>query len=198
MIAFLEGTLREKNAGTVVLMVGGVGYRLSIPISTFYALPDVGAKVAVRVYTHVREEVLALYGFFTEIEEILFARLISVANVGPSLALKILSGLEPAELVRAIRRSDVKRLNAIPGVGRKTAERLILELKDKLPDSFSDVPLDASEAHTEGPVEDLISALVNLGYARQAAELTVQRVVDEQPQLSFEQALKRSLRSLSG
>ena len=197
MIALLEGVLQHKSAGTVVVMVGGVGYRLSIPVSTFYSLPEEGHPVQLRVHTHVREDILALYGFLSEMEEILFTRLISVANVGPALALKILSGLEPSELVRAIRKSDTKRLNAIPGVGRKTAERLILELKDKLPDVLGVAEPRAGVRASDGPSDDLVSALVNLGYARPTAEETARRVLEDTTELSFEQALKQALRTIS-
>ena len=196
MIAVLDGVLQHKTAGNIVVMVGGVGYRLFIPVSTFYSLPREGESVRLRVHTHVREDILALYGFLTEIEETLFARLISVANVGPSLALKILSGLEPSELVRAIRTSDVKRLSSIPGVGKKTAERLIVELKDKLPD-VGDSAEPSATAAPLAPADDLVSALVNLGYARPSAEDAARRVLSEDTELSFEQALKRALRSLS-
>lgn len=198
MIAYLEGRLSQKSPTQVVVLVGGVGYKLFIPVSTFYLLPEEGAPVSLRVYTHVREDLLALYGFSSAMEEHLFQRLISVAGVGPSLALKVMSGLEPLALVEAIRSGDLRRLSAIPGVGKKTAERLVLELRDKMP------RVEAASATPPGPpsgaqslVNDLLSALSNLGFARAQAEKSVESVVREEPDATFEEALKKVLRKLS-
>ena len=200
MIAHLEGRLAEKAPNQVTVVVGGVGYRLFIPVSTYYELPDEGASVSLRVHTHVREDVLALYGFVGAVEELLFQRLISVAGVGPSLALKVMSGLEPTALFDAIRKGDVRRLNAIPGVGKKTAERLILELRDKLPEVASedgaDIPTASSSARSF--THDLLSALLNLGFPRALAERKVEAVVTSAPDIAFEDALKKALRELSG
>ncbi len=200
MIAHLRGTLLAKKPGLVVLEVGGVGYKLFIPLSTYYELDGEGTTAAFRVHTHVREDILALYGFFSEIEEALFAKLISVAGVGPSLALKVLSGLEPRELVDAIRLGDLRRLSSIPGVGKKTAERLVVELKEKMPQIMALAGEVAGEeaATTESALrEDLLSALVNLGYQRSHADRAVTQVLRGEPELAFEQALKKTLRSLS-
>ncbi|GMR21989.1 MAG: Holliday junction branch migration protein RuvA [Acidobacteriota bacterium] len=199
MIAYLEGRLNEKTPDHVVVLVGGVGYKVLIPVSTYYELPGEGESVALQVHTHVREDTLALYGFFSAKEKLLFHRLIGVAGVGPSLALKVMSGLEPQVLIDSIRRGDRQRLNAIPGVGKKTAERLILELRDKMPE------LAASEDPTRGTsdpartlADDLVSALLNLGFARPQSEKEVESVVAGDPDAKFEDALKNVLRKLSG
>ena len=200
MIAYLEGRLNEKTPDHVVVLVGGVGYKVLIPVSTYYELPGEGETVALQVHTHVREDTLALYGFSSAKEKLLFHRLIGVAGVGPSLALKVMSGLEPQVLIDSIRRGDRQRLNAIPGVGKKTAERLILELRDKMPE------LAASEDRTRGAstdpartlADDLVSALLNLGFARQQSESDVDAVVASDPDAKFEDALKIVLRKLSG
>jgi len=201
MIAHLRGTLLGKKPGQVTLEVGGVGYKVLIPLSTYYELDGEGSTVSFRIHTHVREDALALFGFLTEIEEILFQRLISVAGVGPSLALKVLSGLEPPDLVDAIRHGDLRRLGSIPGVGKKTAERLVVELKEKMPEMLGRVQESASGSGASVPEvalrDDLMSALVNLGYQRSQVEKAVRDVVrgDENP--SFEVALKGALRRLS-
>jgi Holliday junction DNA helicase RuvA len=197
VIAYLEGTLREKSPTHVVLMAGGVGYRVAIPVSTFYDLPDVGQSLALRVYTHVREDVLALYGFKEPMEEGLFRQLIGVAGVGPSLALKIMSGLEASVLVSAIRQGDIKRLNAIPGVGKKTAERLILELREKMP-LLASAPGAAADPGAPSIGDDLVSALTNLGFPAPLAEKEVSRTLRESSDEGFEGLLKQVLRRLSG
>ncbi len=200
MISYLEGKLHEKKPDHVVVLAGGVGYKVSIPVSTYYELPNQGEGVALQIHTHVREDTLALYGFFSGKEQLLFHRLIGVAGVGPSLALKVMSGLEPQTLIDSIRRGDRRRLYAIPGVGKKTAERLILELRDKMPEvaaydngvAREDMDLASSLG------EDLISALVNLGFPRPQSEKAALAVARDEPELSFEDALKRVLRELSG
>ena len=200
MISYLEGKLHEKKPDHVVVLAGGVGYKVSIPVSTYYELPNQGEGVALQIHTHVREDTLALYGFFSGKEQLLFHRLIGVAGVGPSLALKVMSGLEPQTLIDSIRRGDRRRLYAIPGVGKKTAERLILELRDKMPElaaydngvAREDTDLSSSLG------EDLISALVNLGFPRPQSEKAALAVARDEPELSFEDALKRVLRELSG
>ncbi len=199
MIARLRGTLLVKRPGHLIVDVAGVGYRVLIPLSTYYDLPAEGAIASLLVYTHVREDTLALYGFLTEPEESLFQRLISVAGVGPALALKVLSGVEVADLVAAIRRGDLLRLSAVPGVGKKTAERLVLELKDKV----VEIPMlhGAATESTPSPEsalsDDLLSALVNLGYHRSAAEKAISEVLRSEPGLSFELGLKKGLRRLT-
>jgi Holliday junction DNA helicase RuvA len=172
-----------------------VGYRLTIPVSTFYRLGEEGDEISLRVHTHVREDALALYGFLAAEEQALFERLIDVAGVGPKLAINILSGIETPELVTALRSSDVARLTRIPGVGKKTAERLVLELKDKMPAVTA-----AAEAAPapSSPKEDLVSALVHLGYSRPEAERGVERALREDAGGRFEDLLRRALRVLAG
>ena len=197
MIAHLRGTLLEKAPSRLTIDVGGVGYQVQVPLSTFYVVGEPGGTVTLRIHTHVREDVLALYGFATPLEHDLFERLIAISGVGPKLALAVLSGIEPADLIRAVRGQDVARLTAIPGVGKKTAERISLELKDRLP------PADASAgqpAAAAAPVEqlrtDLLAALLNLGHQRAAAEKAVEQAARTGHEISFEQALKDSLRLL--
>jgi Holliday junction DNA helicase RuvA len=197
MIALLRGALLEKHPSRVVVDVSGVGYDVQVPLSTFYGLGDPGSDVILRIHTHVREDVIALYGFHTPLEQDLFERLISISGIGPKLALAVLSGIESADLVRAIRTQDVARLTAIPGIGKKTAERIGLELKDRLP----------TAVHAQGPAteaarpedqlrEDLLSALLNLGYQRPAAEKAIDHVLAATPSIAFEQALRDALRSM--
>src|SRR5687768_3355314 len=197
MISRLSGLVAEKTPSRIVVDVGGVGYDVLVPLSTFYGLGEPGAAVTLRIHTHVREDQIALYGFVTRVEQDLFERLISISGVGPKLALAVLSGIEPADLIRAIRLQDVARLMAIPGVGRKTAERIGLELKDRLPAS-----LQASErpptpgSDSDRLRDDLLSALINLGYHRPVAEKAIEKVIQDGPQLAFEQALRDVLRGL--
>src|SRR5205085_2079832 len=146
MIALLRGVLVEKHPNQAIVEAGGVGYDVTIPVSTFTHLPEAGTEVRLRIHTHVREDALALYGFLTQDEKALFERLISVSGIGPTLAVKVLSGLAAADLLAAIRRGEVDRLVKIPGVGKKTAERMVLELRDKLPAATGEPPAAAAEA----------------------------------------------------
>jgi len=200
VIAYLEGRLGRKSPSQVVVLVGGVGYKLFIPVSTYYELPEEGAEVTLHVHTHVREDILALYGFASVTEERLFQRLIGVNGVGPALALKVMSGLEPKALVEAIRSSDLRRLSSIPGVGKKTAERLVVELRDKMAEigPLGADPGKAPMSPVESLREDVLSALANLGFPRPSAEKSVEAALSEDPSISFEGALKRVLRKLSG
>jgi len=196
MIALLRGRLAEKHPNRVILDVQGVGYDVQIPLSTFYGLGEPGAEVVFRVHTHVREDTLALFGFATAVELAIFEQLIGVSGIGPRLALAVLSGMEPADLIRAVQQGDVGRLTGIPGVGKKTAERIGLELKDRLPAS-----LGVEEGAVADPVagdarDDLLSALVNLGYHRSQAERKVDAALAA-GDASFEQVLKRALRELA-
>jgi holliday junction DNA helicase RuvA len=197
MIARVTGTIAEKAPGRVIVDVQGVGYDVQVPLSTFYVLGEPGAAVALKVHTHVREDVIALYGFATGLEQDLFERLIAISGIGPKLALAVLSGMEPPDLVRAIRSQDVARLRSIPGVGKKTAERIGLELKDRMPQS---VQAAADAAKPPAPEDqmraDLLSALVNLGYQRPAAEKAIEREVKGSTEPRFEDALRAVLRSL--
>ncbi|MEO7271224.1 MAG: Holliday junction branch migration protein RuvA [Vicinamibacterales bacterium] len=195
MIARLRGTLMDKAPSRIVVDVAGVGYDVQVPLSTFYPLGDEGSTVQLRVHTHVREDVIALYGFATALEHDLFARLISISGVGPKLALSVLSGIEPEELVRAVRESDVARLTKIPGVGKKTAERIVLELKDRLPLTMglAEKPAPSDADQLRG---DVLSALTNLGYQANAAERALDRVLAANPEAAFETALRASLKAL--
>ena len=198
MIAQLRGRLVSKAPGEVVLDVSGVGYRVAIPVSTFYRLGELGSEASLLTYTHVREDTLALFGFLTNEEEALFELLIGVAGVGPRLAINVLSGIEAPELVQALRAADIARLTRIPGVGKKTAERLVLELRDKA----NKLPLALAEqkaAHPGAtPKDDLVSALANLGYSRPEAEKAVLRALEEDGTGRFEDLLRRALRIFSG
>jgi Holliday junction DNA helicase RuvA len=197
VIAQLRGRLLRKGTQEAVIDVQGVGYRVAIPLSTFYRLGDPGAEASLLVYTHVREDALALYGFLTEEEQTLFERLIAVSGVGPRMALGILSGIEVPELVEALRLGDVTRLTRIPGVGKKTAERLVVELKDKMPPPGT-APAGEKAAAPSPSRDDLLSALVHLGYSRPEAERGVDRVLKDGPGARFEDLLRRSLQVLSG
>jgi len=176
VIARLKGTLAEKTAAAVVVMTGGVGYRVHVPLSTFYELPEEGAEVDLRVRTVVREDAIELFGFMTSAEKEVFGLLNSVSKIGPKLALNILSGISPAELVQAVSQKDLGRLSRVPGVGTKTAERLVLELKDKLPQLAALAPVSAPAAgmaELDDIGRDLVSALINLGYSRNEAQKAV-------------------------
>jgi holliday junction DNA helicase RuvA len=200
LIAHLRGKLLSKKASHVVIEAAGVGYGVSIPVSTFYDLGDVGSDTALHIYTHIREDALALFGFRTEQEKSLFEKLIGVSGVGPKLAITILSGLETGDLIQAIQKSNVERLVHIPGVGKKTAERLIVDLKDKLAKLVLEETSgrEKSVAPAEGGVEDdVLSALVNLGYARPAAENALKDTRGENPGGDFELLLRGSLRVLA-
>jgi Holliday junction DNA helicase RuvA len=196
MISALRGTLLEKHPNRIILDVAGVGYDVQVPLSTFYAIGDAGGDVALRVRMHVREDAISLYGFLTTLELDLFDRLIAINGIGPKVALAVLSGIEAGELVRAVRGQDVARLTRIPGVGKKTAERIGLELKDKLP---STVPAGEAETGGSGDLrDDVISALVNLGYQRAAAEKAVNAQVKKAAAGSFEDVLRGALRGMMG
>ena len=199
MIAFLRGRVLEKQPNRVLVDVNGVGYEVVIPLSTFYDVGDEGAEVALRVHTHVREDALQLFGFLTLLERQMFERLIAVSGIGPKLAIAVLSGLETRDLVSAVQRADVARLTSIPGVGKKTAERIVLELKDRLtqiamPAAVDAKPQAAGEDRMRG---DLLSALQNLGYHRTDAERAIGVVLEQSPDRTLESALKDALRRLS-
>jgi holliday junction DNA helicase RuvA len=201
LIAHIAGKLIQKQPNSVIVDVGGVGYELTVPLSTFYDLGEIGADVSLRAYTYVREDALQLFGFRTDREKQLFLLLISVSGVGPKLAITLLSGMNAEDLIRALRDNNLARLTGIPGVGKKTAERLVVELRDKVAKLSV-----ASQAETVQsdyvPVanalsDDIVSALVNLGYQRVAAEKAVGNVLKENADASFEVALKLALRALA-
>jgi len=197
VIAQVRGRLVRKEPQEAVVDVGGVGYRVAIPLSTFYRIGEAGDEVTLLTHTHVREDTLALFGFLTPGEQALFERLIAISGVGPKLALSILSGIEAPDLVSALRTSDVTRLTRIPGVGKKTAERLVLELKDKVQD-LAALGAPAPTGPAAATKEDLVSALVHLGYSRPEAERGVDRALKENGEGRFEDLLRRTLRALSG
>ena len=192
MIALLRGALLEKHPNQAIIEIGGVGYDVTIPVSTFTHLPDPGAEVRLRIHTHVREDALALYGFLTQDEKALFEKLIGVSGIGPTLAVKVLSGVAAPDLIVAIQRGEVERLVRIPGVGKKTAERMVLELRDKLPAVSGAEPAAPAAALT--PVDqDVLSALLNLGCARPQAETAVKKAKAAGGGADFEPLFRRAL-----
>lgn len=201
MIAHISGKLIQKQPNSIIVDVGGVGYELNVPLSTFYELGEVGASVGLRVHTHVREDALQLFGFRTEAEKKLFLLLNSVSGIGPKLAITVLSGLSAEELIQAIRAGNLAKLTSIPGVGKKTAERMLVELKDKvaaiLPPGLEDSTTAVIAQTGDAMREDVISALVNLGYVRAQAEKAVGSVLKETPDANFTTALRQSLRMLA-
>ncbi len=193
MIGFLRGRVLEKWPNRVLLDVQGVGYDVNIPVSTYYLLPDPTAEAQLHIHTHVREGALALYGFRSPSEKQMFEKLLGVSGIGPRLAITILSGLEVQDLVPAIRQNDLLKLSHIPGVGRKTAERIVVELRDKLAGAEAEP---AARRGLPAVQEDVLSALLNLGYQRAAAEKAVVRTVAEAGTASFDLLLKRALHLL--
>jgi Holliday junction DNA helicase RuvA len=197
MIAFLRGRVLDKYPNRIVIDVNGVGYELYVPLSTYYDVGEAGTEIALRVHTHVRDDALQLYGFLTTLEQQLFERLIAISGIGPKLAVAVLSGIDSRELVSSIQRADVARLTRIPGIGKKTAERMVLELKDRLAGVVQ--PLDDNGSERTRPDhgrDDLVSALENLGYHRPLAEKAVDAVRARDGGASFEDALKGALREL--
>ena len=197
MIAFLRGKLLEKHPNQIIVETGGVGYDVVIPISTFSALPDSGAEVKLRIHTHVREDALSLFGFLTSEEKTIFEKLISVSGIGPTLAIKVLSGMATSDLTAAIRNGHVEQLVRIPGVGKKTAERIVLELKDKLEGvaaaAAAGVPAMAAASALSVIEQDVMSALLNLGCNRAAAEAAVRKAKTAGAPAEFEPLFRRSL-----
>jgi len=191
----LCGVLLEKHPNQAILETGGVGYDVAIPVSTFTHLPDVGSEVRLRIHTHVREDALALYGFLTQDEKALFEKLLGVSGIGPTLAVKILSGLAAPDLINYIRRGEVDRLVRIPGIGKKTAERMVLELRDKLPAVTGAGPDSAPAADSLSPVDqDVLSALLNLGCGRPQAEAAVRKAkAGGGGMMEFEPLFRRAL-----
>ena len=196
MIAFLRGRILEKQPSRVIVDVSGVGYDVSVPLSTFYTAGEPGADIALRIHTHVREDALSLFGFATRIEQELFERLIGVTGIGPKVALAVLSGIEPQELVGAIQRDDLGRLTAIPGVGKKTAERIVLELKDRLPRLEHTPAPEGTPVPASALRDDVLSALMNLGYHRPLAEKAADAAIKAKTG-DFEQTLRQALRELA-
>jgi len=192
MIALLRGTLLEKHPNQAIVDAGGVGYDLTIPVSTYTALPETGQQVQLRVHTHVREDALALFGFVTQDEKTLFEKLTGVSGIGPKLAITILSGLPAPDLITAIRSGALEQLVRIPGIGKKTAERMVLELRDKL---LAAAPAEGATAPAafDSIENDVLSALLNLGCARPAAEAAVRKAKTAGVEAKFEPLFRRSL-----
>jgi Holliday junction DNA helicase RuvA len=197
MIAALTGKLRRKSSDSLIVDVAGVGYQVSLPLSTYSHLPEDGEEVTLHIHTHLREDSLSLFGFLTEAEKNMFLLLMGVSGIGPKLALAVLSSFSVPDLVHAIKTSDDSRLCTIPGIGKKTAARMVLELKDKMPvlptpaSSFRDRDQTASE-----DMEDAISALVNLGYKKQPAEDVIKKIRTNHPGLSLEELIREGLNIL--
>lgn len=196
MIASLTGRLKRKASDYLILDVSGVGYHVLVPLSTYSKLPDDGGEICLHIHTHLREDSLCLYGFFTQEEKDIFHLLISVSGIGPKLALSVLSHVQPPELVSAIKSGDDSKLCAIPGIGKKTAARMLLELKDKVA-SFIATASSIEEKPRAGIDEDAVSALLNLGYKKQLAEEAVSTVLRRKPELALKDIVKESLAVLT-
>jgi holliday junction DNA helicase RuvA len=205
MIAHLNGRLLAKEATSVIVDVAGVGYEVSIPFSTFYEVGDVGAPVELRIYTHVKEDALQLYGFKTLLERQLFINLLSVSGVGPKIAIALLSGMTADELVSSIKNNNLARLTAVPGVGRKTAERLVVDLREKMTalaaanvEEETGTRSETASVPADGDVRSqALSGLLNLGYQRSAAEKAIDSVLNEDGEITVESVLRRGLRKLA-
>lgn len=195
MIGFLRGELLRLAPSLVLVDVGGVGYEVHIPLSTYYELQnlEVGAGVELHIHTHVREDALALYGFQTQLERQLFEKLITISGIGPRLAQTVLSGMSPEDLISALAAGDVKRLSSIPGIGKKTAERMLIELRDKV----GDFSVEPSTTTTTAADADLVQALVGLGYKQVTAERAVGLAMKDHPEAEFPDLLRLSLKGLS-
>jgi Holliday junction DNA helicase RuvA len=201
MIAFLSGKLLEKQANTAIIDVGGVGYEVSIPLSTFYELGEIGSDINLRIYTYVREDAIQLFGFKTLRERELYLQLISVQGIGAKSGITMLSGMSADEIITSIRGNDLARLTSIPGVGRKTAERLVIELRDKVGRVTGGVSaLDAASQTampTDAVFEDALSALTNLGYHKNLAEKALKQAVQDGTEISVQKLLRRALQILA-
>jgi holliday junction DNA helicase RuvA len=200
MIAHIKGSLQTKSTNAIIIDNGGIGYEVITPLSTFYALPEEGQEVSLHIYTHVREDAFILFGFVTEMEKRLFKLLITVSGIGPKLAVNVLSGIGPDELLAAISSGDVAKLQSIPGVGKKTVERLVLELKDKAVKLRGDAELPPSLVATRSDksiLNDALSALVNLGYPSKAASNAVDKVYSTMKDVTIESMIKEALRLLA-
>lgn len=202
MIAFLSGKLLEKQANTVIVDVAGVGYEVTVPLSTYYELGEIGSDIRLRVYTHVREDAIQLFGFKTNRERDLYLKLISVQGIGAKSGISLLSGMSADEIILALRTEDLARLTSIPGVGRKTAERLVIELRDKVSDVSAGVAggsssIAESATGVDAVFEDALSALVNLGYQRNLAEKALKQTVQDGTEISVQKLLRGSLQILA-
>jgi Holliday junction DNA helicase RuvA len=201
LIAQLSGKLVSKQPNTLIIDVQGVGYEVTIPVTTFYGLGELGSDVTLKIHTHVREDVLQLFGFATVRDKELFLKLLSVSGIGPKVAITMLSGMAAAELINAITKNDLGRLTAIPGVGRKTAERVVVELRDKLSKivlAEDELAISPETALSDMAIkEDTIAALIALGYPKPLAERAVSSALSEEGEVSIQAVLKRTLKRLS-
>jgi Holliday junction DNA helicase RuvA len=200
MIAHLSGKLLSKTTQSVIIDAGGIGYEVFVPLSTFYALPEKNDQVQLQIHTHVREDTLALFGFQTPMEKELFLMLISVSGIGPKLSVNILSGMGPEDLLHAIASGDSVRLQAIPGVGKKTAERIALELKDRASEALhgeAAQPLPARRGEERRMADEAISALLNLGYSPKLAKRAIERALAVTQELTLEGLIRAGLKNLS-
>jgi Holliday junction DNA helicase RuvA len=199
MIASIKGILTYKSLNGIVVDVNGIGYLVFVPLSTFYELPEIGVPVSLKIHTHVREDALQLFGFHTNEEKDIFQLMICVTGIGPRLATNILSGISAPELAKAVCVEDVKRLVSIPGIGKKMADRMIFELKDKLSKLVSEKDTGIAARNSDEQMkEDALSALVNLGYKGSAAKITIDKVIENSPGgITLEVLLKKALKILA-
>jgi len=200
MIAFLRGSLFRKTTQSIIIDAGGIGYEVFIPLSTYYSLPETEEKVSLHIYTHVRDDALLLFGFQTTLEKDLFLMLISVSGIGPKLALNILSGIGPQELIEAIASEDSVRMQAIPGIGKKTSERISLELKDRALKAIGDqeVSVPALAKEQENLImDDALSALINLGYSARSGTMAIKKVQSLRSDIRLEELIREALKILS-
>jgi len=200
MIARIKGVLLKKTTESIIIDIKGIGYEVITPLSTFYAMPEEDEQVSLHIHTHVREDALILFGFKTPLEKKIFRLLISVSGIGPKLAINILSGMGPDELIDAIARGDAVRLQSIPGVGKKTAERMALELKDKAQKIRTDLeflPSQVTRREDQKILDDALSALLNLGYPAKPAAHAVEKALTEIDKVSLEGVIREALKSLA-
>jgi len=200
MIAHLKGILFKKTTQSIIIDVGGVGYEVSVPLSTFYSLPEADESVSLQIHTHVKDDSLTLFGFNTSLEKALFLMLVSVSGIGPKLSINILSGMGPQDLLEAIAHGDAIRLQAIPGIGKKTAERIALELKDRASKALGEMdisPMPVFRGKDRIIIEDALSALMNLGYSPKSAKMAIERAKSRVKEMTLEDLIREALRILS-
>ena len=200
MIAHLKGVLFKKTTQSIIIDVAGVGYEVSVPLSTFYSLPETDEKVSLQIHTHVKDDSLILFGFNTSLEKALFLMLVSVSGIGPKLSVNILSGMGPQDLLEAIAQGDAIRLQAIPGIGKKTAERIALELKDRASKALGEMdisPMPVSRGEDSLTMDDALSALMNLGYSPKSAKLAIEKAKSRVKEMSLEDLIREALKILS-
>ena len=200
MIAHLKGVLFKKTTQSIIIDVGGVGYEVSVPLSTFYSLPETDESVSLRIHTHVKDDSLTLFGFNTSLEKALFLMLVSVSGIGPKLSVNILSGMGPQDLLEAIAHGDAMRLQAIPGIGKKTSERIALELKDRAFKALGEMdisPMPIAKGEDRLTMDDALSALMNLGYSPKSAKMAMERAKSLVKEMTLEDLIREALRILS-